>query len=1196
MRKHFLILMLLTLLPLAGWAQGAGTGDIRQATVYIEPFGYGGFDLDDVTPENPATITPATGLNIRITDGSGVLREGEEYTVSSVFYNVNDQDVVGEQSEYTNYTLLPVGKYAVKITGINTYNNGYSVYGIFEVKKPILKITFEDGEGNAWGDIVKLYGTSDKQPYQIENLTIKATVKNSAYTYNNGTADVEVPAKVVELTTAQKEAIAYTKDNNNENANATPAGVYFNATQESDGTGRALAWSGLSTEGAANANIANYTIEYPKNVYLKIKQETILAPVTEGNGFYLSANAFTNSDYDATNKVPSFTVTFKNGGLFKTTADNLTTGEQYTVSYTYCEVANGTYYPVTTPKDAGFYKVFVNGLTQGNYYGTVQYGSFNIAKAALTIMPLPQSKVYGETPALDLTTAKWSISGRMGDDQSKTIEGLRAYGVIGTTVKAYPVTPQYKGSIIEFTSYPSADDVTAYASGTAELLSKDDNSAIIKVVTNTTDNQDVVNAADFIGQIFKITIPENFQNRVQLYNGENFETETGIWVKLPNELVVEDLVSAATIGTGNDKVELAKNYNIETMAVNWNITARPLVISVDDQVMVKGAAQFPDLADETVELSEFDATTKTGALEADVENLTKAFKVVYDNTEGGVLWVAATATTGAHAMTANEVEIPGYDDAIIAKKVVYTVTGPTENKYYVSGSETPYDTQEAAQAAATQLNNEIEALLANYSFDITTAKAKLIVNGKAFTVIPVVQNTFEYGDKIELGYYAYDNTDHSQVTTVPASAVKYKIKKGTEYVYDESSNVPEMLILPTERGVYTVEIIENKEGMAVGPRQGADVTILTGSFSIIQKTIKPTVGNLTLHIGDNISKIQLAGAIYEDDTKKPFGEEKPVFTFGLVENKIDKNNANKITGWHDGVNPDANGTVASIITLELTNDAVNSNYVIDAEYIKGDVTLLDTYKLDLAPTETVIAEIQDAEANGNEYNVTLTDANFVLKKDQWSTLVLPFAIDPLQFCKEVGTYAVFNYLKSAENGNVKFALTYNELPANTPFLVKPQKDIDFGKMDDNGTPTDLTDDTRAIIFHGVKLNTERIDANAKTATVTVDDANFIGVYKQATVDGAEGIFIPQNGKFHELPTGNTHQVYFMAAYLNVNSTSPARITVEEADGSTTAISAITADGKLIPAEGWYTLNGMKLNSVPTEKGVYIQNGKKVVIK
>ena len=55
---------------------------------------------------------------------------------------------------------------------------------------------------------------------------------------------------------------------------------------------------------------------------------------------------------------------------------------------------------------------------------------------------------------------------------------------------------------------------------------------------------------------------------------------------------------------------------------------------------------------------------------------------------------------------------------------------------------------------------------------------------------------------------------------------------------------------------------------------------------------------------------------------------------------------------------------------------------------------------------------------------------------------------------------------------------------------------------------------------------------------------------------------------------------------------------EELDGSTTAIKSVNVDdlnGK-IAAEGMYNLNGMKLNTVPTQKGVYIMNGKKVVIK
>ncbi|MDY6328675.1 MAG: hypothetical protein SPL51_04245, partial [Lachnospiraceae bacterium] len=56
------------------------------------------------------------------------------------------------------------------------------------------------------------------------------------------------------------------------------------------------------------------------------------------------------------------------------------------------------------------------------------------------------------------------------------------------------------------------------------------------------------------------------------------------------------------------------------------------------------------------------------------------------------------------------------------------------------------------------------------------------------------------------------------------------------------------------------------------------------------------------------------------------------------------------------------------------------------------------------------------------------------------------------------------------------------------------------------------------------------------------------------------------------------------------------IYVEEPDGSTTAISTINAEGVAVPAEGWYTLNGVKLQGVPTEKGIYIHNGKKLVVK
>jgi hypothetical protein len=49
--------------------------------------------------------------------------------------------------------------------------------------------------------------------------------------------------------------------------------------------------------------------------------------------------------------------------------------------------------------------------------------------------------------------------------------------------------------------------------------------------------------------------------------------------------------------------------------------------------------------------------------------------------------------------------------------------------------------------------------------------------------------------------------------------------------------------------------------------------------------------------------------------------------------------------------------------------------------------------------------------------------------------------------------------------------------------------------------------------------------------------------------------------------------------------------------SLTGIEGVAADKAEADGDGnWYDLNGRKLNSKPTTKGVYINNGRKVVIK
>jgi hypothetical protein len=72
------------------------------------------------------------------------------------------------------------------------------------------------------------------------------------------------------------------------------------------------------------------------------------------------------------------------------------------------------------------------------------------------------------------------------------------------------------------------------------------------------------------------------------------------------------------------------------------------------------------------------------------------------------------------------------------------------------------------------------------------------------------------------------------------------------------------------------------------------------------------------------------------------------------------------------------------------------------------------------------------------------------------------------------------------------------------------------------------------------------------------------------------------------------------AATNDETELPQRITVRliGADGVLTGIGEIdTRTGDItFDAEGWYTLDGIRLNGKPVQSGIYINNGKKVSIK
>ena len=114
---------------------------------------------------------------------------------------------------------------------------------------------------------------------------------------------------------------------------------------------------------------------------------------------------------------------------------------------------------------------------------------------------------------------------------------------------------------------------------------------------------------------------------------------------------------------------------------------------------------------------------------------------------------------------------------------------------------------------------------------------------------------------------------------------------------------------------------------------------------------------------------------------------------------------------------------------------------------------------------------------------------------------------------------------------------------------------------------------------------------------------FIGVFKATTLDQSEYLWtmVPAQNKFKKLDAAGT-KLSPISAYLetknNIDSFAPT-ILIEDFDFNTgaTSIKALNTDTmKANNVEGWYTLQGVKLESAPTQKGIYIFNGKKVAVQ
>ena len=213
-----------------------------------------------------------------------------------------------------------------------------------------------------------------------------------------------------------------------------------------------------------------------------------------------------------------------------------------------------------------------------------------------------------------------------------------------------------------------------------------------------------------------------------------------------------------------------------------------------------------------------------------------------------------------------------------------------------------------------------------------------------------------------------------------------------------------------------------------------------------------------------------------------------------------------------------------------------------------------------------------------------------IKANEWSTLVLPFNMTEAQVKEALGSdvqLAEFEDYEAEYTGDDVTGLTINFVAtnlsdgfyANYPYLVKTSKDI-------------------TEFFVTATIDPDEEDAvaeftNGKTGPKKEVYGKLIGTYHAGDAIPADGLFLSGNKFWYSAGATKikAFRAYFMLnEVLSGVAEAKVRFMVDE---DAAAIEGITPD---MENGVWYTLDGRQLNGKPTEKGVYIVDGKKVLIK
>ena len=299
-------------------------------------------------------------------------------------------------------------------------------------------------------------------------------------------------------------------------------------------------------------------------------------------------------------------------------------------------------------------------------------------------------------------------------------------------------------------------------------------------------------------------------------------------------------------------------------------------------------------------------------------------------------------------------------------------------------------------------------------------------------------------------------------------------------------------------------------------------------------------------------------------------------------------------------------TVNDITTKSttLTGLDANTTYGCQVQSVKAGKTSfwspIETFTT--APNAVVLADGEDLSALSTYVGQTVAvtySRSFTSGKA--STVCVPFAFD---VTSAGGTFYTFTGITKSGSTYIAdmTASVSTTLTPNTPYVFMPSA---TGDVDFSGTytlPATLTANSATSgdwKFYGTYTR-----LSYGTAPMTGYVYGFASV--DATVEGHD----VKAGEFVRATTGagvppmrcyliyKNGEAYTNARALTRGEEMPQSIIVRllDANGQTTSIGTLDVKTGEMEFDGWYSLDGSRLEGKPTKKGLYINNGKKVIIK